>query len=1471
MKIESRLTEKNTLLELLGIYLKRLFITLCIVFFCSGIQLFAETYPDLLSINAPSDLPILPAGMDTFLAPVDTQTPDTDAPQLGEWTRTGTAGDVLAITGYNLSYFEFDDIGKDIQFVVYGQTTSSNGQTLNADILRLDGDLTSIILPSGLPAWSTYLVWGININGASRPAIINATEGWWVGPSTAKAGSTVAAYGRNLSHDNSTVDSWIYIQPSSGTGQWVTPTAVNPYKVDFVVPSGLSNGDYEIWVHNGHGGDYGWSQAGTLTVDGGMPWTSNTYDVTDYGAIGDGTTDDTDAIKDAYIAARQAGEWNTVYFPAGTYAVTESLAVQSEVRWLGDGMASTIIKTHADWDITTNWSLLHNGGSNNEVKDLTLLATSDFDDDFLVYRRDVENIHFTNVKFDAPGHELVDIHMSNSVYFTDCEFIGKHSFLGNASQVFIDGCDFYATDDALSMVLTWGGDEISMTNSTCQDLDNSDPDDPAGWGQGRFFTGNGIWGSGVNTYLGGNTTYDLAVRTGRAGYNTGEQFMWEGNNNKFFDNPTAATATTVTFSDVTDLTGKYLTITSGKGIGQFRLITEYNATTKTLTVDKSFNITPDGTSMINIGDNTVNLAIYNNTFDGKSNYDTYTSASAGIEPYGGCLNVVATNNTMTELRQGISAWGMTNGIPAGIQPTYWGLYADNEMTDMNSGIVTKATTATGAPGTALLGNIFRNTTIYNVANVGIAHGYSSAPSEGAALTIFDDITITNTAVGVDLVSAATDIILYNNDFSRGTATYTGSQGIEFDFNQQLVLRENTWLNFETTYDGSIPGAILEVPKRFFEAEAISGSSTQISLPVWNAGTSSLSWTISDNVDWLTVSTNSGSVSVESDYDNITLTCTAKSYLEAGMHTAVVSLSDGINIQRVTVNFTVTGTPLPAGQIAFSNDADYDDNFKQTASGKTDMVRNSGGYLSVNSSSSASKMGYAAYDTSAYGGVDGSGGTNGSGANNDIQDAVISADFRLSSLTSDFQGRLYGRLDDIENAGTPNPGGYNAIFNLNSSTEIQLRLYKGASLATTGTSIYNQTFTLTGGTTVSANTWYTMQMEMNGSAFTLSILDSLGTVIATSGTISDSTKTTAGQVGVGGYAKYTLGNGEAIDIDNFNISSVPSDYVNINFSSDADYDSNFKESSSNKTAMVRDSGGFLNLSSSNANLLGTAAYDTSATGGLNGNGGTGGSDANNNIQDATILLNIRVSDVNSGYQGRLYGRLDDGEYDGTPSPGGYNAIFSFNSATELQLRLYKNASIATTGTNIYNQTFTLTGGATVSADTWYTMMLKMDGNELTMSLLDSSGSVLATSGAVTNTAKTSAGQLGIGAYVKSGDNSVDLDDFRISLLPSIVSLSATDSSAAETSANTGTFTFTRTNPIGELRVKYTISGTADDSDYDETLTGYVVFADGNSSKTLLITPNNDGQQESSETLILTLASDEDYIVGSQTSGTVTITD
>lgn len=70
--------------------------------------------------------------------------------------------------------------------------------------------------------------------------------------------------------------------------------------------------------------------------------------VTDYGATGTGTTDDTDEIQDA-IAACSASGGGRVGFPAGVYQVSTLGVIPDGVSLYGDGLGASVISTNSTW------------------------------------------------------------------------------------------------------------------------------------------------------------------------------------------------------------------------------------------------------------------------------------------------------------------------------------------------------------------------------------------------------------------------------------------------------------------------------------------------------------------------------------------------------------------------------------------------------------------------------------------------------------------------------------------------------------------------------------------------------------------------------------------------------------------------------------------------------------------------------------------------------------------------------------------------------------------------------------------------------------------------------------------------------------------------------------------------------------------------------------------------------------------
>lgn len=96
---------------------------------------------------------------------------------------------------------------------------------------------------------------------------------------------------------------------------------------------------------------------GNLTVEGTI--NGNIVDITNvkhFGAVGDGTTDDTVAIQAAIDAAVARGG-GSVFVPEGTYLISSALTLDSFVSLVGEGIGSKITQSSTTADCVTGTTL----------------------------------------------------------------------------------------------------------------------------------------------------------------------------------------------------------------------------------------------------------------------------------------------------------------------------------------------------------------------------------------------------------------------------------------------------------------------------------------------------------------------------------------------------------------------------------------------------------------------------------------------------------------------------------------------------------------------------------------------------------------------------------------------------------------------------------------------------------------------------------------------------------------------------------------------------------------------------------------------------------------------------------------------------------------------------------------------------------------------------------------------------------
>ena len=135
----------------------------------------------------------------------------------------------------------------------------------------------------------------------------------------------------------------VALRSDDGRVTLLQPEKAEPFSLAVTVPEELTPGRYELFVHNGHGGEQAWSEPLDIAVlhredEKDQPL----LDVAAFGAAGDDKEDDTAAIK---AALKEAGERGgaVVLVPRGRFVVSEKLVIPPHVTLRGAGRELTAL------------------------------------------------------------------------------------------------------------------------------------------------------------------------------------------------------------------------------------------------------------------------------------------------------------------------------------------------------------------------------------------------------------------------------------------------------------------------------------------------------------------------------------------------------------------------------------------------------------------------------------------------------------------------------------------------------------------------------------------------------------------------------------------------------------------------------------------------------------------------------------------------------------------------------------------------------------------------------------------------------------------------------------------------------------------------------------------------------------------------------------------------------------------------
>jgi hypothetical protein len=209
---------------------------------------------------------------------------------------------------------------------------------------------------------------------------------------------------------------------------------------------------------------------------------------------------------------------------------------------------------------------------------------------------------------------------------------------------------------------------------------------------------------------------------------------------------------------------------------------------------------------------------------------------------------------------------------------------------------------------------------------------------------------------------------------------------------------------------------------------------------------------------------------------------------------------------------------------------------------------------------------------------------------------------------------------------------------------------------------------------------------------------------------------------------------------------------ITFSSNSDYDNKFKEPPF-YNGILRSPNGYLELSGT---PTGMAVFDTSATGGANGQGGTGGLDVNSDLSNFTISADV-ASSVAGGIGVGFLLRLNSSEAAGYVAGAHFFPPFTTGTG-KVAFDVFEGAGFTGAGLRIFHQEVPVS--STPFANMFYNFRVSVSGG--TFSFDFNHGA--ATAGFTDTTVIATSGQVGIVLDTASAFAATRLDNLTVEDAP-----------------------------------------------------------------------------------------------------------
>ncbi len=469
---------------------------------------------------------------------------------------------------------------------------------------------------------------------------------------------------------------------AGGAPQRITPDGPEKFSLRATLPKSLAPGKYELRVSNGYGGAAGWSEPFPVTIKVPDVWPSKVYNVKDFGALGDDTSDDTYAVRAALAEAEKNGG-GVVFFPWGIYRLTDWICIPRRTILRGENRDASILKWPVDEPLTeadiTPAAIY--GDTSYGVEDLSLIArkvrTIFYDlssadrvvnelkprvnpagsrdvffrrvafHHWLLCSHPYRNAELWSTVYKSPGENFANKYGSiRNFEVSDCLFQGGNQQFSNIRNARLLRNSF---SNGMGYAWTCLGGGASHVVAEGNDLRGS-----SSWGYGligmnRIYSARNICHNFVQGEREAMTLDISALTATPAGPVPKGAHPIVGRNMAWFGPPAGVKGKQLTLSGIkaapNEFAGKTAMILDGPGAGQFREIVQNTPTEFTL--ERPWDVPPTAQSIIGLWDLSRYMIVYR-----CEGYDT----SAFSQLYGSYYEFIVDRCTV-DRNQGI--WGQS--------------------------------------------------------------------------------------------------------------------------------------------------------------------------------------------------------------------------------------------------------------------------------------------------------------------------------------------------------------------------------------------------------------------------------------------------------------------------------------------------------------------------------------------------------------------------------------------------------------------------------------------------------------------------------------------------------------------------------------------------------------------------------------------------------------------------------------------